>query len=78
MATEISVCAPIATLAQGASGMTSVGLKAVALVKPRYRSSTKRGRQPGGASSGLSCWEGEAGVPAQPVGALRRAEALQG
>ena len=37
MASEMSDCTVIAIFAQGASGMTSVGLKAVALVKPRYR-----------------------------------------
>jgi hypothetical protein len=35
MASEISDCTVIATFAHGASGMTSVGLKAVALVNPR-------------------------------------------
>jgi hypothetical protein len=37
MPSETSDCTVIAIFAQGASGMTSVGLKAVALVKPRYR-----------------------------------------
>ena len=36
MAREISDCNVMATFAQGASGMVSVGRKAVALVKPRY------------------------------------------
>ena len=34
---EISACTAIVILAQGASGIASVGLNAVALVKPRYR-----------------------------------------
>ena len=33
----MSDCTTIALLAQGAIGIASVGLKAVALVKPRYR-----------------------------------------
>ena len=37
MPSETSACTVIAIFAQGASGMASVGLKAVALVKPRYR-----------------------------------------
>ena len=36
IASEISDCTAIAILAHGASGMASVGLKAVALVTPRY------------------------------------------
>ncbi len=32
-----AACTAMASLAQRASGITSVGLKAVALVKPRYR-----------------------------------------
>ena len=35
MPSETSDCTAIAIFAHGASGMTSVGLKAVALVKPR-------------------------------------------
>jgi hypothetical protein len=37
MPSETTACTAIVTFAQGASGMASVGLKAVALVKPRYR-----------------------------------------
>jgi hypothetical protein len=37
MPSETSDGTAIAILAQGTSGMTSVGLKAVALVTPRYR-----------------------------------------
>src|ERR1700744_482142 len=37
MASEPAACTAIVSLAQRASGMTSVGLKAVALVNPRYR-----------------------------------------
>ena len=35
MASEIVACTAIAILTQGTSGMASVGLKAVELVKPR-------------------------------------------
>ena len=37
MLSEMTDWSIIASLAQGASGMASVGLSAVALVKPRYR-----------------------------------------
>jgi hypothetical protein len=37
MPSETSDCTAIAIFAQGTSGITSVGLNAVALVKPRYR-----------------------------------------
>ena len=37
MQREMSDCTPIAILAHGTSGITSVGLNAVAFVKPRYR-----------------------------------------
>lgn len=37
MPSEISDWIPMAIFAQGASGITSVGLNAVAFVKPRYR-----------------------------------------
>ena len=37
IASETKACTAIAILAHGTSGMTSVGLNAVALVKPRYR-----------------------------------------
>ena len=37
MPSEMSDCTPTAIFAQGTSGMTSVGLNAVALVKARYR-----------------------------------------
>ena len=37
MAIEITDCTAIVIFAHGTRGITSVGLKAVALVKPRYR-----------------------------------------
>src|SRR5262249_14598255 len=37
IATEISDCSAMVSLAQAARGMTSVGLKANAFVRPRYR-----------------------------------------
>ena len=37
MTNETRDCTPMTILAQGASGMTSVGLKAIELVSPRYR-----------------------------------------
>jgi hypothetical protein len=37
MASEITAWTAIVTFAHGTSGITSVGLKAVALVNPRYR-----------------------------------------
>jgi hypothetical protein len=37
MAIEMSAYTAMVILAQGTSGMASVGLKAVAFVKPRYR-----------------------------------------
>jgi hypothetical protein len=37
MTSETTDWTPMTIFAQGASGMTSVGLKAVELVSPRYR-----------------------------------------
>ena len=37
IASEMNACTVMAIFARGASGMESVGLKAVALVKPWYR-----------------------------------------
>src|SRR4029453_5300933 len=49
-------CTSIVYLARWVSGITSVGLNAVAFGKPRGRKSRNTGRQPWGASSGLMCW----------------------
>jgi hypothetical protein len=37
IASDMNACTAMASLTQRASGMTSVGLNAVAAVKPRYR-----------------------------------------
>ena len=37
IASEMNDCTVMAIFARGSSGMTSVGLKAVALVNPRYK-----------------------------------------
>jgi hypothetical protein len=42
--------------ARSVSGITSVGLKAVAFVKPRVQVVEEDGPPAGGASSGLMCW----------------------